>query len=75
MARPRREPLDRAQTNLRLPRELLARIDAAAADRDLGRNYLICKLLEEGLDRLIPASELSLTRRPRIPLPPDWSDT
>jgi len=62
LARPRREPLDRAQTNLRLPRELLARIDAAAADRDLGRNYLICKLLEESMDRLIPTENLTLTR-------------
>lgn len=58
--------LDLVGTNIRLPRSLLGRIDQAADERDLGRNFLIRKLLEESLDRLIPVEELF--RRPE-PIP------
>lgn len=57
-------PQVRTNTHLRIRPELLARLDDAARERVVGRNWLIVKLLEEGLDRLVPADELRLTRPP-----------
>jgi hypothetical protein len=53
---------DRITTALRLPVDLHARLHAAAEEREVAVNWLICRLLAEGLDRLIPVSELLLTR-------------
>lgn len=50
------------QTTLRMERDLLARVDAAADERGVSRTYLISHLVGEGLRRLIPAAELVLTR-------------
>jgi hypothetical protein len=38
------------------------RLRVAADERGLSINYLVIKAMEEFLDRLIPASELRLTR-------------
>lgn len=48
---------------LRVPPELHERLTAEAHARRLNLNYFVTKLLEEGLDRLIPADEFTLTRR------------
>jgi predicted transcriptional regulator len=53
----------RATVSLRLAPDLLRRLDAAAEERDVGRNWLIGRLLEEGLERLVPVDEL-FVRRP-----------
>ncbi len=69
MARPRTEDDDRVSTNVRFPPDLIARLDTAAAERSLSRNWLICKAVEQYLDDLIPLDELVLTR-PRPPVVP-----
>ena len=50
--------------SIRLPRELMAQIDEAAAERMLGRNRFIERLLVESIRDLRPVEELTLTRRP-----------
>lgn len=60
LSRPRN--VDRVCTALRLPRDLHARLSAAADERGVGMNWLIVRLLDESMDRLIPVSELLLTR-------------
>lgn len=71
MARPRREQ-DRVSTTLRLDRGLLDKIQAAADARDVGRNWLLSRLIEEGFDRLVPVEELTLLRStPRVYIDPD----
>lgn len=52
----------RSTTAIRLPPDLHDRLKAAAEERDLSMNYLIVKALEDFLPRLIPASELRLTK-------------
>ncbi len=64
MSRPRQYPPDRVHVTLRLPADLHARLIAEADDRDVAANWLACRLLAEGLDRLIPAAEMTLTRPP-----------
>lgn len=51
---------------LRLDPALRDRLDAAAAERDLGRNALAARLLERGLDQLAPigTGELRASLRP-----------
>lgn len=44
-----------AQTSFRLPRSLLARLKATAADRQVGVNRLVVAAITEHLDRLAPA--------------------
>lgn len=55
-------PANRKQLNLRIPTDLHDRTVAAAAERDLSVNWLITRAIEEFLDRLLPASEVELTR-------------
>ena len=55
-------PGPRTSTTLRVEADLLARIDRAAEDRDVSRNWLICRLLDEGLNRRLPVDELALVR-------------
>jgi hypothetical protein len=45
-----------------LPVDLVEKLDAAAAARDVGRRWLIERLLADGVDRLVPIEELRLTR-------------
>lgn len=52
----------RGYTSLRLDRDLLEAVNQAAAERGISRNLLITKALEDFLPRLIPVSELQLTR-------------
>lgn len=40
----------RVSSVIRLPAELIARLDAAAAERDVSRNYLIVRAVERYLD-------------------------
>lgn len=47
--------------------EVLDRLDREAEARGVSRSWLAAKLLEEGLDRLLPASEFRLTA-PRAPV-------
>jgi len=54
---------------LRLDPALRDRLDAAAEERDLGRNALAARLLERGLDQLAP-----LTGELRASLRPDPAD-
>lgn len=63
---------DRRTAGWRLPPELLARLDRAAAERGLNTVWVVQKLLEEGLDRARPPSEFRLTRPPpSAAVPPD----
>lgn len=56
------------QVTVRLPAELVAKLNAAVADLQVGRRWLIERLVAEGLDRL-PAS-IQLTRQPLPPPEP-----
>jgi len=62
MSRPKSYAAPRVSTALRLPVDLHDRIKAAAADRDVSTNWLMERLLADGVDRLIPVDELVLTR-------------
>ena len=62
MGRPQTYKAPRISTNIRLSYELHERLMAEAAERDLSANYLICRAIEEFLDRLIPVDEWKLTR-------------
>lgn len=53
---------NRTATAIRLPDELLEQLRRAADERDLSMNYLVVKALQDFLPRLIPVSELRLTR-------------
>jgi predicted HicB family RNase H-like nuclease len=64
MSRPRRNDDDRVATQVRLPRDLHQRLLEAANDRDLSANYLMTRAIADFLDRLIPADQFTLTRRP-----------
>jgi hypothetical protein len=46
-----------------LPAELLEAIDEAADERVVGRQLLMVRLLEEGIDRLAPVERLTEDRR------------
>jgi hypothetical protein len=48
-----------------MPTPLYDRLKAAADERNVGMNWLMVKLLQEGADRLIPVDELRLTTPPR----------
>lgn len=63
MARPRTYP-DRDHMTIRLTPELHERLRDAADDRELSVNWMVTRAIEDFLDRLIPADELALTRRP-----------
>lgn len=54
-----------AATGLRVPPALLEQLHAAAAERGLTANWLMCKLLTEAMDNLRPASEFKLTKDPK----------
>ncbi len=53
---------DRITTAVRLPPDLHERLRRAADERQVSVNYLIQKSLEDYLHRLIPISEIELTR-------------
>lgn len=53
-------------TTIRLPEHLHERLVEEAADRERSVAWMVSKLVEEGLERLIPAEEFSLTRRPEV---------
>lgn len=59
------EPTD-VQVNLRLPRELLAEVDAAAGQRVLSRGIFLQLLIREALARL-KAPEDTVLLRPELP--------
>ena len=48
---------DRVRTNLDIERDLLARVDAEAARRDLSRTKVINLCIERGIDLLVPLAE------------------
>lgn len=54
---------DRHQLTIRLTPDLHDRLRDAAEDRDLSVNWLVTRAIEDFLDRLIPAEDLSLVRR------------
>lgn len=51
-----------ARLMLRIDATLAERLRAEADDRDVSVNWLCTKLLQEGLERLIPANELRWVR-------------
>ena len=55
---------DRRTCGWRLSSEVMDRLRAAAAERDLPDQYVAERLIAEGLDRLIPADELRFARPP-----------
>lgn len=52
----------KSATAIRFPAEVHDRLKAAAEERQFSINFMVVKAVEEFLDRLIPASELRLTR-------------
>lgn len=48
---------DRASLAVRLPRDLVAKIDAEAAERMVSRTWLVERMLRESLPLLAPADE------------------
>lgn len=50
------------RTSIKIPPDLQAELEAAAAARLLGRDRLIEVLLRDGLERLTPLDELVLLR-------------
>ena len=62
MPRPKMHKGRRVTTAVRVPEELHRRLTTAAAEREVSVNYLVVKAVEDYLERLIPASELKLTR-------------
>lgn len=57
----------RHQLNLRVSPETAARLTAAADDYGVAVNWIAGKLLDDGLDNLVPAAEFRLTRPPPAP--------
>lgn len=57
-------PMARTQVGqcFRFPPDLHQRLTAAADERGVSMNWLVGKLLDEALDRLLPVGEFSLTR-------------
>lgn len=53
----------RTSTAIRFPPELHARLAEEADARDVPLNWLVCKLLTESLECLVPADEMRLTKR------------
>lgn len=64
MGRPRTEDPNRMSTQIRMGRDLHGRIQAEADAREVSVNWLVCRLLSEGLDSLRPVAEMRLTRDP-----------
>lgn len=62
MARPKTHKQPRVSTGIRLDRDLYDDIHAAAEEREVSVNWLMCRLLREGIDRLVPVDELVLRR-------------
>lgn len=52
----------RVTTAVRLPPATHEELRVAAEERDLSVNYLVVKAVQDYLERLIPADELTLTR-------------
>lgn len=65
MGRPRREPDGRLNTSIRFDPALHERLLAEAAARQVSVNWMVTRLVAEGLDRLIPVEEMRLTTPPR----------
>ena len=62
--RPRRyDP--RTSTGIRLPPELHDQLMTIAEERDVSLNWVIVKLLTEGIEHVVPATEIRLTRSDR----------
>lgn len=61
--RPRSEPDDRVTTNVRLPKDLHARLVDAASERQVSANLLMTVAVRELLDRLLPVDDIVWTRR------------
>jgi len=53
---------EQVSLTVRVPKDLHARLQAAAGERIVSMTWLTERALEDFLDRLIPASELKLTR-------------
>lgn len=61
--RPKTYDEPRVQVAVRLPESLHSKLTEAAYERDLSVNRMVEWAVQEYLDRLIPLSELVLTRR------------
>jgi hypothetical protein len=66
IGRPSLNGHSRTTTALRIPPVLYEQVKNAADERGVGVNWLIVRLIAEGMERLIPVEELRLTRPPPI---------
>lgn len=57
-----RKGSDTARRHIRISAETLDRLEAAAEERMVGREYLVDRALREYLDALIPIEDVTLTR-------------
>ena len=65
----------RIHLTIRISPELHERVKQAADDRLVSTNLLLTKLIEDGMERLIPVDEIRLTRPPTPapePEPPSY---
>ena len=46
-----------------VPKELHQKLSDLASERELSITYFVSKLLEESIARLVPAAEITLTRK------------
>ncbi len=54
----------RTATQIRFKPELHERLVKEAEERDLSINWLVCKAVEQFLDRLLPIEEIVWTKEP-----------
>lgn len=57
---------DRVTTAIRLPTPIHSALQTAADEREVSFNFLVIKAIEDFLPRLIPVSELRLTRPDQV---------
>lgn len=58
LGRPKVYDTERVSTALRIPVDLHGAIKAAADERDVSANWLMVRLLADGMDRLAPLAAL-----------------
>jgi hypothetical protein len=64
VGRPRVYGETRVTTAIRVPQKLHQRLHKAAGERDVSVNFLVVRAVEDYLSRLVPTSDVKLSRDP-----------